>query len=490
MNRENYQTKFDLLEKANKILGLSKIKEEKVIFVYCPPRVGSTSLVSTLRLSGGHIYKVLHIHDEQMLKYVGNIHDVTVNDIIDYNSYLGRKVFVIDIYREPLERKMSEFFGKLSSYHFNADVQTLENYQIDRIIKRFDNLFPHIGIEDHFTEKYKIHKKFDLSMGFNDKKKFLSVERDNIHFIKIRLRDFDKWKEILEPILGIEITIIKDNARDNLQLSNLYKKFKEEYKIPLNFIQSISESESFKLYLSSHEREEYLKTLFPEMRDYYNPFTIREYNAYTEISSENQQKVDIETDHYFDEGCQCEYCCKMRRITIARLKIKLPPLCKILHRICYQKVNLDAPETFGAPKEEIPKKQSHPDPNVNKMTNLVKNAVTEKKDLINSSTNKRTNHVEVVSSSPITPPPHSVIQNKNTYHPEFEQPPPIPRQYFPSSTLSLKERISASPLGAQKNYTNQVDSRRIYKREDGTFVTFVRNTLTKQIVMKEVEKPE
>ena len=226
------------------------------------------------------------------------------------------------------------------------------------------------------------------------------------------------------------------------------------------------------------------------MRDYYNPFTIREYNAYTEISSENQQKVDIETDHYFDEGCQCEYCCKMRRITIGRLKIKLPPLCKILHRICYQKVNLDAPETFRAPKEEIPKKQLHPDPNVNKMTNLVKNAITEKKDIINSSTNKKTNEVEEVSSSP-PPPHHSVIQNKNTYHPEFEQPPPpIPRKYFPSSKLSLKESISTSPLGAPKKNTHQGESRRIYKREDGTFVTFVRNTLTKQIVMKEVEKPE
>ena len=56
------------LERANTILGLDTIKEKKIIFVYCPPRVGSTSLVSSLRLSGSHIYKVLHIHDEEMLK--------------------------------------------------------------------------------------------------------------------------------------------------------------------------------------------------------------------------------------------------------------------------------------------------------------------------------------------------------------------------------------------------------------------------------------
>ena len=37
--------KLKSLKKANSILGLDTIKQDKIIIVYCPPRVGSTSLV-------------------------------------------------------------------------------------------------------------------------------------------------------------------------------------------------------------------------------------------------------------------------------------------------------------------------------------------------------------------------------------------------------------------------------------------------------------
>ena len=105
------ESKLESLKKANTILGLDCIKQDRKL-VYCPPRVGSTSLVSSLRLSGSHIYKILHIHDEQMLRVVGSITNVKVMDIIQYNANIGREVFAIDLFRE-LERKMSEFLENL-----------------------------------------------------------------------------------------------------------------------------------------------------------------------------------------------------------------------------------------------------------------------------------------------------------------------------------------------------------------------------------------
>tara|TARA_Y200000002_G_scaffold349835_1_gene326750 strand:+ start:7795 stop:9294 length:1500 start_codon:yes stop_codon:yes gene_type:complete len=499
MNSKNYiQSNLESLRISNKILGLDKIKEEKVIFVYCPPRVGSTSLVSTLRLSGGHIYKVLHIHDEQMLKYVGNIHNVKVNDIIQYNASLGREVFVIDIFREPLERKMSEFFGKLASYHFNADVPTLERYDLERIIKRFNNVFPYIGEEDHFLEQYNLPQDIDKINGFDGKNDIIFLKQKNITFLKLRIRDFDKWKELLEPILDIKITPIKDNARSNLDLSDLYKKFKENYKIPINFIQMISESKCFKFYLSPDERENYLKELFPQMAEFHHPFSLSEYNAYTDISSENQRKVDIETDHYFDEGCQCDYCCKMREITINRIENNQPPICKILHRLCYKKVNLNAKiikkENTNSDNQSLSQSVKppayHPDPGVSKINVQVNNAMHRKKDLITASLNKDESSSRQPPHSPPpipTNPPVPPVPRNVPNKVRFDKP---PNSISPGMTMEKTYRPPRFTVDKLKqNIPNINTGRRVYKREDGTFVTFVRNTLTNEIVMKEVKKP-
>ena len=310
--------KLKSLEKANVVLGLNDIPCNKIIIVYSPPRVGSTSLVSSLRVSGSQIYKVLHIHDEQMLKVVGQIKDVSVNDIIAYNSDLGREMFIFDIYREPLERKMSEFFGKLASFHFNADISVIEGYCVERLSKRFNSLFPYIGEEDHFLEIYDGVKK-NPPVSFNHNNKLLHIQDKNINYIKLRLRDYNKWDEILGPILGIDIIKIIDNTRDMLPLNRLYKKFKKEYLIPENFINKIKKSKAFLYYLTEDEQTSYLDKLSLNKTEVVVPFSQSEFDAYNFISSENQKDVDVEADHYFDEGCQCKYCCQVRYITIDRL---------------------------------------------------------------------------------------------------------------------------------------------------------------------------
>ncbi len=89
------------------------------IFIYTPPKVGSTTLVSSLRISLGKSYNIIHIHDEIMLSVLTGIDGISVNNIIEYLASIGKNVYVIDIYRTPIERKMSEFFEKIAQYHFN-----------------------------------------------------------------------------------------------------------------------------------------------------------------------------------------------------------------------------------------------------------------------------------------------------------------------------------------------------------------------------------
>ena len=68
-----------------------------IIFVYTPPKVGSTSLVSSLRISGARSFNVIHIHDEKMLGILSsydNKENININELITYNSSIGKNVYV------------------------------------------------------------------------------------------------------------------------------------------------------------------------------------------------------------------------------------------------------------------------------------------------------------------------------------------------------------------------------------------------------------
>ena len=68
----------------NAINKLFNNNVKNYIFVYTPPKVGSTTLVSSLKLSLRRNYKIIHIHDEVMLKVLTGINNVSINDIIHY----------------------------------------------------------------------------------------------------------------------------------------------------------------------------------------------------------------------------------------------------------------------------------------------------------------------------------------------------------------------------------------------------------------------
>ena len=68
------------------------------IFVYTPPKVGSTTLVTSLRVSLGKTYNTIHIHDEIMLSVLTGINGVKINDIIRFLSNQGKNIYVIDVY--------------------------------------------------------------------------------------------------------------------------------------------------------------------------------------------------------------------------------------------------------------------------------------------------------------------------------------------------------------------------------------------------------
>ena len=331
MDGEDFKNKLPQIKKANdKIFG-SLLKDieiyNNIIFIYTPPKVGSTSLVSSIRISASNKFSIIHIHDEIMLNFFTGINNISINEIIQYNSYIGKNVYVIDVYRTPIERKFSEFFEKISPYHFNNSEENINKYSVKRVIDRFNKVFPYLGLGDHYIDKYNIH----VPSSFDFVNSFLNIKNNNINYIKLRLKDSSKWGQMLTKILGTEIIIINDYETNNKIIGELYLKFKNEYKIPINYLEIIKNDKYLFFYYSQEERNKYLNLWSNKTTEPVLPYTESEYNFYVNLNLENQIYPDLQTEHYIDNGCLCKGCSLKRKEIFEKAKKGITIKEKIIH---------------------------------------------------------------------------------------------------------------------------------------------------------------
>lgn len=324
------------MAEANKKLNISDDlnieKNKNLIFIYCPPKVGSTSLVSSIRLYATNKFTVIHLHNELMLNVLGNIQNITINNIIEYNKSLGKNVYVIDIYRSPIEQKMSLFFEEIASIHFNTLDEHINKMPSTNIIKRFNNIFPHIETSDHFKNVYNI--EFNYSYPFDFNKKYILKEVNGIKYIKLRLKDsLIEWSKILKDILNTNITIVKDYETEHKVIKDAYIIFKREYKIPINLFELIENDESLKYYYSELERNEYINMWTSKKIGSFTSYTVSEYTLYKSISNENIGYNPLQLNHYMDTGCTCRACNYKRTSIIQKINNGEQNTEKIIHEV-------------------------------------------------------------------------------------------------------------------------------------------------------------
>ena len=330
MNTDFFKKLQEIKQSNDKIFNLTENNSDtknNIIFVYTPPKVGSTSLVSSLRISLANTFTIIHIHDEIMLNYFTGIKNITINEIILYNKYIGKNVFVIDIYRTQIERNISEFFEKIACHHFNNSEENINNYNIEKIIARFNSVFPYLPYDDYYTEIYNI-PKLD---NFDFKKKYLYQLINGIHYIKLRLKDSNEWSKILTPLLGQEIVIVNDYQTSNKVIGKLYENFKKTYKIPSNLLEVIKNCKYLSYYYSEKERNEYLNTWELKSTTYFETYTKEQYDFYLKICFENQYISDLDSNHYIDLGCLCRLCSNKRQELFQKAKNGIKFNEKIIH---------------------------------------------------------------------------------------------------------------------------------------------------------------
>jgi hypothetical protein len=295
---------------------LFSYKTDNYIFIYTPPKVGSTTLVSSLRLSLGAGFSVIHIHDETMLQVLTGITNVSINDIIKHLADIGKTVHVIDVYRTPIERKMSEFFEKISPYHFNNSEENINKYSIRRVTERFNNVFPHLENGDHYMDKYNLPTPAE----FDFNKKYLVQKVNNVTYVKLRLCDSAMWGGFLSAIFGSEVVVVTDYQSSQKIIGDLYARFKNEYVLPANFLETIRNCNQMRLYYSEEERKQYLDMWSAKTGEHFTPYTSEEYNFYINLCLENQYINDIQVEHYIDNGCFCNLCSSKRSAMFLKAK--------------------------------------------------------------------------------------------------------------------------------------------------------------------------
>jgi len=181
--------------------------------------------------------------------------DFTILDLFK-NINSTEQIWILDVYRNPLERQISAFFQEIETY-----MTDYKNININEIINFFLEWSSKYNYKNElYNPLNQILSLFSLKKDkeFDFKKKYYILKHKNFNFIKIRFCDIDNWDKILSDIFNKKITIYNDNETKNKNYYQLYKEFNKNIKIPKNhFEKIIKNDEDFKFFNSEQEIENY-----------------------------------------------------------------------------------------------------------------------------------------------------------------------------------------------------------------------------------------
>lgn len=105
-------------------------------FIYCGQKCGSQTLRTTFMKSR---IKSIKFHNNQDF-CLGNKEFKSVFNMIDNNSILHDNIYIIDVYRNPIERKMSAYFCGLDKNDYDLSMDELTNKFNSSFIEKTFNL--------------------------------------------------------------------------------------------------------------------------------------------------------------------------------------------------------------------------------------------------------------------------------------------------------------------------------------------------------------
>ncbi len=218
-------------------------------YIFCGGKSGSTTLTKTFI---NHGYKAIQIHSEDYYnKFIKKKYKLPLYTLIDL-SKKNKRIAVIDVYRLPIERKISSFFQNIHTipnYKTKSIQQLIDIFNSDHLY-RIENYHSINEIMDHYHVPH-----FD---SFDFKNRFVMKYSNNILFIKLHFNDIHQWNYILSKITNKPIVISPENISNQKEYNTIYKQFKEQYTLPTNYLSIIENDKEFKIYNTPQEQLDYL----------------------------------------------------------------------------------------------------------------------------------------------------------------------------------------------------------------------------------------
>jgi len=219
------------------------------VLIMCGGKCGSSTLYSSLKNSD---FKCLKIHSKD--DYILQFKSDSLYDTINLSSK-NKKIFIIDSYRTPIERKISSFFQNI-----HIHVPNYKTLTIQKLIHIFNLKFLNKIEEYHSINSVLTHYNIPLFKKFDFKNKYIICEKNNKVFIKILYKDIHDWNNILSKILNKKINIVNDNLSKNKDYSDIYNRFKKKYIVPKSYLQYLKKNDNeFKIYNTKEEQVAYIQ---------------------------------------------------------------------------------------------------------------------------------------------------------------------------------------------------------------------------------------
>lgn len=187
-------------EGLSKSMKIGLTDQNELIIVLCGGKCGSTALLEFFRGEG---MPVLRIHNmdhfvEEHLR--GMTPRPTFHELVRFLHRYYKMIYVVDAYRDPIERRMSSFF---QNFRFNLERMGVspslwKKMSTEERMAMFEEsgipiLERRNGIDsiyhDFFTECYDFQAKRQV------------MDRDGLRLIKLRFVDIDEWARILRPLI-------------------------------------------------------------------------------------------------------------------------------------------------------------------------------------------------------------------------------------------------------------------------------------------------
>jgi hypothetical protein len=276
----------------NRKYKYSQIDLNYNVYVYCSGKSGSSTLTKTFIKNS---YNTLHVHNSFDFK----IHNIesklnsNLFELIENSMKNHDNVYIIDVYRNPIERKISSFF---QNYNDNNNIDYITN-KIDKFIYNAENYYSMHEIFNYFKLP-----NFD-SFDFNNRYNILQYK--NITFIKLRFEDINDWGYILTEIFKKSITIYNDNLSENKKYKDELNIIKKMYQIPEYMIQIIQNNKEFKIYNTIKSQQNYLdywskRTKIYKYENIPNDFIPK---IYIELNEDFKDFTELQAKtHYENEG--------------------------------------------------------------------------------------------------------------------------------------------------------------------------------------------